>query len=121
MGQTYALPSDVWSTGVTLVEIEQGRPPFQQNAEISMIADICHAVGGSHSKKARVDVRKPLMRQVACQWGQRYGTNFQDLVQTMLVVNPEHRTSARAASRHAFLGGPQPLASSVSVTAPLSL
>ena len=45
MGQTYALPSDVWSTGVTLVEVEQGRPPFQQNSEISMIADICNAVG----------------------------------------------------------------------------
>ena len=118
MGQTYALPSDVWSTGVTLVEVEQGRPPFQHTSRISMIADICNAVGGRHSKKAKVDVRKQLLR-----WGQRYGTSFQDLVQTMLVLSPEHRTSAQAASRHAFLGC-QPLAtlaSSVSVTAPLSL
>ena len=118
MGQTYAFPSDVWSTGITLVEVEQGHPPFRQNSEISMIADICIAVGGSHSKKARVDVRKQLLR-----WGQRYGTSFQDLVETMLVLSPEHRTSAQAASRHAFLGC-QPLAmlaSSVSVTAPLSL
>ena len=95
MGQTYALPSDVWSTGVTLVEVEQGRPPFEQNSEMSMIADILNVVGGSHSKKARVDVGR---------WGQRYGTSFRDLVQTMLVMNPEHRTSAQAASRHAFLG-----------------
>ena len=46
MGQTYALPSDVWSTGVTLVEVEQGRPPFQQKSEVSMMADICNVVGG---------------------------------------------------------------------------
>ena len=67
-GRTYALPSDVWSTGVTLVEIEQGCPPFQQSSEMAMIADICHAVGGGHSKEASVEVRKQLRRQVACQW-----------------------------------------------------
>ena len=104
MGQTYALPSDVWSTGVTLVEVEQGRHPFQTKSEVHMMADMCKAVGGSHSKKARVDARKQLLM-----WGQIYGTSFQDLVQTMLVLNPEHRTSAQAASRPAFLGC-QPLA-----------
>ena len=107
MGQTYALPSDVWSTGVTLVEVEQGRPPFQQESEVTMMADICKAVGESDSKKAR-KARVDVMNQVL-RWGQRYGTSFQDLVQTMLVLNPEHRTSAQAASRHAFLGC-QPLA-----------
>ena len=95
MGQTYALPSDVWSTGVTLVEVEQGRPPFEQNSEMSMITNILEVVGGSHSKEARVGVGR---------WGQNYGSSFRDLVQTMLVMNPEHRTSAQAASRHAFLG-----------------
>ena len=28
MGQTYALPSYVWSTGITFLEIEPGHPPF---------------------------------------------------------------------------------------------
>ena len=75
MGQTYALPSDVWSTGVTLVEVKQGRPLFHQKSEVPMMADMCKAVGGRSPKKARVDARKHLLRR-----GQRYGTSFLDIV-----------------------------------------
>ena len=36
MGQTYALPSDVWPTGITFVEVGQGHPPFQIETEFKL-------------------------------------------------------------------------------------
>ena len=46
MGQTYALPSGVWSTGITFVEVEQGHPPFQIETEFKLLREIFQAVGG---------------------------------------------------------------------------
>ena len=46
MGQTYALPSDVWSTGITFVEVEQGHPPFQIETEFKLVHEIFQTVGG---------------------------------------------------------------------------
>ena len=46
MGQTYALPSDVWSTGITFVEVEQGHPPFQIETEFKLVREIFQTVGG---------------------------------------------------------------------------
>ena len=46
MGQTYALPSDVWSTGITFVEVEQGHPPFQIETEFKLVREIFKTVGG---------------------------------------------------------------------------
>ena len=46
MGQTYALPSDVWSTGITSVEVEQGHPPFQTETEFKLVRELFLTVGG---------------------------------------------------------------------------
>ena len=45
-GQTYALPSDVWSTGITFVEVEQGHHPFHIETEFKLVHEILQTVGG---------------------------------------------------------------------------
>ena len=45
-GRTYGPPSDVWSAGITFVEVEQGHPPFQIETEFKLIQEIVQTVGG---------------------------------------------------------------------------
>ena len=42
MGHTHALPSGVWSTGITVVEVEQGHPPFLNETEFKLARDFKH-------------------------------------------------------------------------------
>ena len=99
MGQTYALPSDVWSTGITFVEVEQGHPPFQIKTELILIREIFRTFQGRSARK----------------WGETYGGEFQALVDSMLVCDPDDRISSRVAARRslAWWRGSQPLAGSV--------
>ena len=46
MGHTYALPSDVWSMGITFVEVETGHPPFKIQTEFKLLHEIFLTVGG---------------------------------------------------------------------------
>ena len=46
LGQTYGRSSDVWSTGITFVEVEQGHPPFQIETEFQLLHEITQTVGG---------------------------------------------------------------------------
>ena len=102
MGQTYALPSDMWSTGITFVEVEQGHPPFQIENEFELILKIFKTFGWSAKQSAR-------------KWGETYGGEFQALVDSMLVFDPDDRISSRVAARRslAWWRCPQPLAASV--------
>ena len=102
--KTYSLPSDVWSLGVTCVEIERGRAPFQASTDVPMLRDIFQAVGG-HVPGTCVDILSTcteLMRPPARRWGHLYGASFQKLVDAMLVVEEKDRITAHAASRHGF-------------------
>ena len=112
MGQTYALPSDVWSTGITFVEVEQGHPPFQIKTEFKLIHDILQTVGGCVKN---LELSTKLVKQSARKWGETYGGEFQALVDSMLVCDPDDRISSRVAARRslAWWRCSQPLAGSV--------
>ncbi len=106
-GSTYDLPSDVWSLGITLVEVEKGDAPFQHSSEMSMLSDILQTLGctdNTSSSLFRGIPKKPGSRR----WGHRYGKQFQNLIDAMLVVLPEQRISAYEASRHTFFDLAQP-------------
>ena len=97
--KTYSLPSDVWSLGVTCVEMERGRAPFQASTDVLMLRDIFQAVGG-HVPRTCVDILSTcteLMQPPARRWGHLYGVSFQKLVDAMLVVEEKDRITARAA------------------------
>ena len=67
MGQTYALPSDVWSTGITFVEVEQGCPPFQIETEFKLVHEIRQTVGG---RVRNLELCTKLVKQSARKWGE---------------------------------------------------
>ena len=112
MGQTYALPSDVWSTGITFVEVEQGHPPFQIETEFKLVREIVQTVGG---RVKNLQLCTKLVKQSARKWGETYGGEFQALVDSMLVFDPDDRISSREAARRslAWWRCSQPLAGSV--------
>ena len=112
MGQTYALPSDVWSTGITFVEVEQGHPPFQIETEFKLVREILQTVGGCVKN---LELSTKLVKQSARKWGETYGGEFQALVDSMLVFDPDDRISSRVAARRslAWWRCSQPLAGSV--------
>ena len=95
MGQTYALPSDVWSTGITFVEVEQGHPPFQIETEFKLVREIFQTVGGRFKN---LELCTKLVKQSARKWGETYGGEFQALVDSMLVFDPDDRISSRVAA-----------------------
>ena len=100
MGQTYALPSDVWSTGITFVEVEQGHPPFQIETEFKLLQEILQTVGG---RVKNLELCTTSVKQPGSKWGETYGGEFQALVDNMLVFDPHLRISSRAAARHSLL------------------
>ena len=100
MGQTYVLPSDVWSTGITFVEVEKGHPPFPIQSEFKLLREIFNT---------------NLVKQSPRKWGETYGGEFQALVDSMLGFDPDDRISSRVAARRslAWWCSSQPLAGSV--------
>ena len=73
MGQTYALPSGVWSTGITFVEVEQGHPPFQIETEFKLVREILQTFGGCVKN---LELSTKLVKQSARKWGETYGGEF---------------------------------------------
>ena len=111
-GQTYVLPSGVWSTGITFVEVEQGHPPFLIETEFKLVREIFQTVGG---RVKNLELCSELEKQSARKWGDTYGGEFQALVDSMLVFDPDGRISSRVAARRslAWWRRSQPLAGSV--------
>ena len=66
LGQTYGRSSDVWSTGITFVEVEQGHPPFQTETEFKLVREIIQTVGGPFKN---LESCTKLVKQSAHKWG----------------------------------------------------
>ena len=99
LGHAYALPSDVWPTGITFVEVEQGHPPFQIETEFKLVREMFQTVGG---RSKNLEVCTQLVKQSARTWGGTHGCEFQALVGSMRVLDPDDRISSRVAARRSL-------------------
>ena len=79
----YGLPSDVWSLGVTLLEVEIAAVPFPgsggRQEQLALIRKHCEPVAAS---------------KFASLAGRRYGARFRAFIQSLLRIDPEHRITA---------------------------
>lgn len=97
--EAYDLSSDVWSLGVTFVEIELGQAPFQHSSEMGMLRHIVRTCGGSLANGETMTKQNA----GAHPWGRRYGPRFEELIDAMLVVEPARRKSAGSCMRCSFI------------------
>ena len=103
METNYGVSSDVWSLGITFVEVETGSAPFQHASEKGMLTHIYRTFTTcSESVKSVVDVGKLTREPSPCPWGRRFGQRFKALIEAMLVVEPDLRISAEKAMRLSF-------------------
>ena len=94
----------MWSTGITFVEVEVEHPPFQIETEFRLLHEILQTVGGVGRRVKNSEVCTKLVKHSARKWGETHdmGGEFQALVDSMLVFDPDDRISSRAAPQHSL-------------------
>jgi serine/threonine protein kinase len=107
LGARYSFPSDVWSLGVTMVQMEWGIAPFRQSSRVGMMFDILRVLG-TPSRAGIAEIAEPQAWHGACgkfvfphfvpalqkPWGARYGEGFAHYIDDMLRLCPKRRRSA---------------------------
>ncbi|VDO06263.1 unnamed protein product [Rodentolepis nana] len=84
---SYDYKADIWSLGITAIELAEGAPPHSDVHPMRVLLDIPH----------NPPPKLP----------ERYSTNFRDFVQCCLVRSPENRHSAQELLRHPFVKKPR--------------
>ena len=113
----YHFPSDVWSIGITMAELEVGNPPFRSQSEVGMLFQAFSILGTPSPtdwKAFGVDPQgllgvlgKPKFQQFPAKkekpWGEHFGSEFADLVTQLLIKLPEFRVTASDALNATWL------------------
>ncbi|VDL11684.1 unnamed protein product [Hymenolepis diminuta] len=84
---SYDYKADIWSLGITAIELAEGAPPHSDVHPMRVLLDI----------PSNPPPKLP----------ERYSTNFRDFVQCCLVRSPENRHSAQELLRHSFVKKPR--------------
>jgi len=109
--KNYSVGVDIWSAGCVIAEIAAGQPIFKQSSEIGMIFLIFQVLGtvdesnslytAPYFSKKFPKYNENRLRQYLL----HYGVNDDDLIdllQNMLVLDPEKRISIKAALEHRY-------------------
>ena len=103
--KTYGFPSDIWSLGITFAQMESGTPPFRCSSDVGMMFKILQSLGTPQPSQWQESNCHGVMGQFIFPmfqplhekpWGKKYSMEFVDLIQSMLVVKPEGRGTARS-------------------------
>ena len=105
--EKYSFPSDMWSFGITVAQMETGVAPFRKGYNISMLFDILQTLGTPRSTQwsdvcdAKIvhgvigTFLFPMFRpRIEKPWGTKYGPAFVSYVDQLLQVIPKSRASA---------------------------
>ncbi|VDD79440.1 unnamed protein product [Mesocestoides corti] len=84
---SYDYKADIWSLGITAIELAEGAPP---NSDV-------------HPMRVLLDIP----RNPPPKLPERYSSNFRDFVQCCLVRSPENRHSAQELLKHPFVKKPR--------------
>jgi len=107
LGGHYSFPSDVWSLGVTIVQMECGIAPFRKSSRVGMMFDILRVLG-TPSTPGLSDICEPQAWHGVCgnfmfpnfcparqkPWGARHGDEFAHYIHEMLQLSPKRRRTA---------------------------
>lgn len=80
----YDYKADIWSMGITTIELVNGAPPLAEHEPLKILFEI--------PKK-----KPPILR------GSKYGENIKDFVKYCLIMEPEKRPSCATLLRHYFI------------------
>ncbi|CAK9438629.1 uncharacterized protein LODBEIA_P28530 [Lodderomyces beijingensis] len=80
----YDYKADIWSTGITTIELVNGAPPLAEHEPLKILFEI--------PKK-----KPPILK------GSQYGENIKDFVKYCLIMEPEKRPSCATLLRHYFI------------------
>lgn len=83
----YDCAADIWSLGITALEMAEGKPPY----------------GDIHPMRAIFLIPSPNCPPPTFKDPHRWHEDFIDFVSKCLVKNPEHRTSAKELLNHKFI------------------
>ena len=97
----YSFPSDVWSLGVSCIEMEHGECPFTESSEVRLMRVILTTLGVPDDHR-RLDLctklavgsvgsSRPITAQV---WGHRFGEHFSAFVKRAVCVLASRRARA---------------------------
>ncbi|KAM7542680.1 hypothetical protein Aperf_G00000007704 [Anoplocephala perfoliata] len=84
---SYDYKADIWSLGITAIELAEGAPPHSDVHPMRVLLDI--------------------PRNPPPKLPERYSTNFREFVQCCLVRSPENRHSAQELLKHPFVKKPR--------------
>lgn len=84
---SYDHKADIWSLGITAIELAEGVPPHSDVHPMRVLLDI--------------------PRNPPPKLPERYSSNFRDFVQCCLVQRPENRYSAQELLKHSFVKKPR--------------
>ncbi|VDM20075.1 unnamed protein product [Hydatigera taeniaeformis] len=84
---SYDHKADIWSLGITAIELAEGAPPHSDVHPMRVLLDI--------------------PRNPPPKLPERYSSNFRDFVQCCLVQRPENRYSAQELLKHPFVKKPR--------------
>ncbi|XP_015787635.1 serine/threonine-protein kinase 3-like [Tetranychus urticae] len=93
----YDCLADIWSLGITALEMAEGKPPY----------------GDIHPMRAIFMI--PTKPPPSFRDPDRWSTEFIDFVSHCLVKNPEHRVSASSLLKHDFIKRALPVSSLISI------
>ena len=107
----YHFPSDLWSVGVSMAEMEVGHPPFRANSQVGILFAICRGLGtpspedwvslGLQRKGFTGVMGQALLPEFPklskLPWGHIFGADFRDLITQILKMLPTSRPTPEAA------------------------
>ena len=100
----YDCLADIWSLGITTVEMAEGRPPYADVHPMRVRLSYC--IDNGHAKSTYISqaiFMIPTKPPPTLKEPDKFSSEFSDFISRCLVKSPEERPSATALLQHKFI------------------